>query len=56
MSTETKVKKVKELFVQDLARIHGGAGQPQKDKGPKCPSSPPSPVARSPMAAPAADR
>ncbi|QSQ22262.1 hypothetical protein JY651_45265 [Pyxidicoccus parkwayensis] len=38
MSTETKVKKVKELFVQDLARIRGGAGQqPQQDKPPKCP-------------------
>jgi hypothetical protein len=37
MSTETKVKKVKELFVQDLARIHGGAGQPPQDKPPKCP-------------------
>ncbi|MCY1019029.1 hypothetical protein [Pyxidicoccus sp. MSG2] len=37
MSTDKKVKKVKELFVQDLARIHGGAGQPQKDKAPKCP-------------------
>ncbi|WP_163991985.1 hypothetical protein [Pyxidicoccus caerfyrddinensis] len=37
MSTDKKLKKVKELFVQDLARIHGGAGQPQKDKPPKCP-------------------
>ncbi|WP_164019846.1 hypothetical protein [Pyxidicoccus trucidator] len=35
MSTEKKVKKVKELFVQDLARIQGGADKPQKP--PKCP-------------------
>ncbi|AKJ02155.1 hypothetical protein ATI61_108456 [Archangium gephyra] len=31
---EKKVKKIKELFVQDLARIEGGAG-PVQDK--KCP-------------------
>ncbi|HEX5746906.1 MAG TPA: hypothetical protein VFZ09_11735 [Archangium sp.] len=31
---EKKVKKIKELFVQDLARIEGGAGA---EKGPKCP-------------------
>lgn len=35
MSTEKKVKKVKELFVQDLVRIQGGQGKPPKP--PKCP-------------------
>jgi hypothetical protein len=35
MSTEKKAKKVKELFVQDLARVQGGSAQ--KDKPPKCP-------------------
>ena len=32
---EKKVKKIKELFVQDLARIQGGTGMPLVD--PKCP-------------------
>jgi hypothetical protein len=36
MSTEKKAPKVKELFVQDLARVQGGSGQ-RKDKPPKCP-------------------
>ena len=30
-----KVKKIKELFVQDLARIQGGTGT--TELGPKCP-------------------
>ncbi len=34
MSTEKKTKKVKELFVQDLAHIQGGTSA---DKKPKCP-------------------
>jgi hypothetical protein len=36
MSTEKKAKKVKELFVQDLANLQGGA-KPQPGKDPKCP-------------------
>lgn len=35
MSTDNKSKKVKELFVQDLARIQGGQTKPPKP--PKCP-------------------
>ncbi|MFP2912326.1 hypothetical protein ACLESD_46350 [Pyxidicoccus sp. 3LFB2] len=36
MSTEKKIKKVKELFVQDLARFRGGEDKPPP-KPPKCP-------------------
>jgi len=32
---EKKVKKIKELFVQDLARIEGGTGAVKKDKCPE---------------------
>lgn len=32
---EKKAKKLKELFVQDLARVQGGQDTQQKD--PKCP-------------------
>ncbi|MFP2933722.1 hypothetical protein ACLESO_53025 [Pyxidicoccus sp. 3LG] len=37
MSTEKKARKVKELFVQDLARIQGGDGNkpPEPDKCPE---------------------
>lgn len=35
MSAEKKAKKIKELFVQDLARVQGGKGTQQKP--PKCP-------------------
>lgn len=35
MSAEKKPKKIKELFVQDLARVQGGKDHGQKK--PKCP-------------------
>ncbi len=37
MNTEKKSKKVKELFVQDLAHIQGGTGSADNKKDPKCP-------------------
>jgi len=35
MSAEKQPKRIKELFVQDLARVQGGKGTQQKP--PKCP-------------------
>ncbi|WP_257458065.1 hypothetical protein [Archangium lipolyticum] len=34
---EKKVKKIKELFVQDLARIEGGTGAAPPSAKPQCP-------------------